>query len=62
MKRRGIFAIATILYIAARDYLKDVFTPDPTLSVGAYRGEGRQAFESISAPRCHTQKRKRSWL
>lgn len=58
MKRRGIFAIAAGMIAALGVSLKKLFETRPTYSVGAYRGEGRSAFLSISTPRCHTQRYK----
>lgn len=54
MKRRGIFAILAGMLAAISSALKT----RPTYSIAAYRGEGRSAFYSVSAPRCHTQRKR----
>lgn len=58
MKNRGIFAIIARTLAPALAYVKDVLAPAPSYGVAAYRGGGRSAFETISAPRCHTQRYK----
>jgi len=57
MKNRGIFAIVASFVMAGLLKAKDIFKTRPTYGVSNRASNGRDAFMSISVPRCHTQKK-----
>jgi hypothetical protein len=60
MKTRGIFAITAMWILAMAGKVKEAFSTVGRSTGGSGRiSMGRDAFLSISAPRCHTQKPRR---
>ena len=59
MKARGIFAVMTAMLVGLAQRAKLAFAPTPGSGTSNRSSGGRDAFLSISAPRCHTQKPRR---
>jgi hypothetical protein len=57
MKARGVFAIFSKVALACAMYVKDIFSTVGRSYGSGKSAMGRDAFLSVSAPRCHNQKK-----
>lgn len=56
MKTRGVFAIMAAFVAVTIGKAKDIFRISPHHGASNRASNGRDAFLSVSKPKCHTQK------
>jgi hypothetical protein len=57
MKARGLFGFMAATMLALRSFARDTFKGEGRNALGSGKYRNRDAFMSVSVPRCHTQKK-----